>query len=95
MTPQSILGQRGANLIERIVLEMKCIWRPISIFDVGIDGEIENCDPVTGRATNSVVKVQAIDLFRVQQADKNKPEKMEVLYQYLMSTQFRQRWSQL
>lgn len=49
----------GANLIERIVLQMKHVWRPMLIFDVGIDGEIEICDPETGEATNTTVKVQA------------------------------------
>ncbi len=59
VSPQSIIGQLGANLIERIVLQMKYIWRPIHIFDVGIDGEIEVCDPVTGEATNAIIRVQA------------------------------------
>ena len=59
ITPQSIIGQLGANLIERIVLEMGYAWRPTTIFDVGIDGEIEICDPTTGEATNTIVKVQA------------------------------------
>ncbi len=59
LTPQAITGQLGANLIERIVLEMKCIWRPLLIFDLGIDGEIEICDPASGQATNSIVRVQA------------------------------------
>ncbi len=55
----SILGQRGANLIERIVLEMKYAWRQLLIFDVGVDGDIEICDPVTGEATNTIIRVQA------------------------------------
>jgi hypothetical protein len=37
---------------------MKYAWRPTPGFDVGIDGEIEVCDPVTGDATNSYIKVQ-------------------------------------
>ena len=59
VTSQSITGQLGANLIERVVLRMKNIWRPIQIFDVGIDGEIELCDPITGVATNAIIRVQA------------------------------------
>lgn len=59
VSSQSIIGQMGANLIERLVLQMRYVWRPVSVFDVGIDGEIEVCDPVTGRATNSIIKVQA------------------------------------
>lgn len=56
---QSVIGQLGANLIERIVLEMGYIWRATSIFDVGIDGEIEIRDPITGEMTNTIIKVQA------------------------------------
>lgn len=58
LTPQTLLGQRGANLVERIVLEMRYAWRPILIFDLGIDGEIEICDPQTGEATNLILRVQ-------------------------------------
>ena len=59
ITSQSITGQMGANLIEQIVLKMGYAWRPTPIFDVGIDGEIEIRDPITGEATNTIVKVQA------------------------------------
>lgn len=59
VAPQSILGQLGANLIEKIVLGMGYVWRPTTIFDLGVDGEIEICDPVTGEATNAILKVQA------------------------------------
>ena len=69
VSPQSILGQLGANLIERFVLQMKYVWRPLNIFDVGIDGEIEICDPVTGEATGSIIKVQAKATERAFQAE--------------------------
>ena len=59
VTSQSIIGQLGANLIEQIVLKMGYVWRATSIFDVGIDGEIEIRDPMTGEMTNTIVKVQA------------------------------------
>ena len=59
ITSQGIIGQMGANLIENIVLKMGYVWRPTIIFDVGIDGEIEIRDPTTGKATNTIVKVQA------------------------------------
>jgi len=60
VTPQSLLGQLGANLIEKIVLQMGWIWRPVNVFDVGIDGEIDEIrDPTTGEATNCIVRVQA------------------------------------
>ena len=58
LAPQTLLGQRGANLVERTALEMHYAWRPILIFDVGIDGEIEICDPETGEATNLILRVQ-------------------------------------
>lgn len=69
VAPQSVIGQLGANLIERIILQMNYIWRPTFIFDVGIDGEIEICDPVTGEATNNIVKVQAKATTRPFQAE--------------------------
>lgn len=59
VTQQSIIGQQGANLIEQIVFRMEYVWRSTSIFDVGIDGEIEIRDPVTGEMTNTIIKVQA------------------------------------
>src|SRR3989304_3777180 len=59
ISPQSIIGQLGANLIERVALQMKYVWRPLLIFDVGVDGEIEICDPVPGEVTGAFGKVQA------------------------------------
>lgn len=59
VTQQSVIGQQGVNLIERIVQEMGYIWRATSIFDVGIDGEIEIRDPTTGEMTNAIIKVQS------------------------------------
>jgi hypothetical protein len=59
ISQQSITGQLGANLIERIVLQMGYIWRPTFIFDAGVDGQIEIRDPVTGEVTNTTIKVQA------------------------------------
>lgn len=58
LSSQSLIGQQGVNVVERIVLEMNYAWRPTPGFDVGIDGEIEILDPVTGEATNSYIKVQ-------------------------------------
>lgn len=68
---QSIIGQTGANFVERIVLKMKYAWRPILIFDVGVDGEIEICDPVTGEATNAIVRVQVKTTTKPFQAETN------------------------
>ena len=55
---QSIIGQQGVNLVERIVQKMEYIWRPTPIFDVGIDGEIEIREPNTNEMTNLIIKVQ-------------------------------------
>ncbi len=69
VTSQSIIGQQGANLIEQIVLKMEYVWRATSIFDVGIDGEIEIRDPTTGEMTNMIIKVQAKATTRSFQAE--------------------------
>jgi hypothetical protein len=58
VTESNLIGQQGANLVEKIVTGMKFVWRPLLIFDVGIDGEIEICDPITRAATNRIIKVQ-------------------------------------
>lgn len=58
LSSQSIIGQQGVNFIEQIVLSMGYAWRSTPSLDIGIDGEIEICDPITGVATNSYIKVQ-------------------------------------
>ena len=55
----SIIGQDGVNLIERIVSGMGYLWRPTSMYDAGVDGEIEIRDPTTGQVTNCIIKVQS------------------------------------
>lgn len=55
----SIIGERGINLIERVVLEMGCLWYPTGGVEAGIDGIIEIRDSRTGEVTNSVVQVQS------------------------------------
>ena len=79
VSPQSIIGQKGANLIERIVLNMKYVWRPILIFDVGIDGDIEIRDPVTGEDTNTIIRVQTKATTKAFQAET--PNSFEYSYQ--------------
>lgn len=69
VSPQSIIGQLGANLIERIVLRMGYVWRQLLVFDVGIDGDIEVCDPSTGEATNAIIRVQAKATSRAFQSE--------------------------
>ena len=59
VTQESIIGQQGVNLIEQIVQKMGYVWRPTPIFDVGIDGEIEIRDPMSGEMTNTIIKVQS------------------------------------
>ena len=58
VSSQSIIGQQGVTLVERIVHEIGYVWRPTPIFDVGIDGEIEIRDPTTSEMTNTIIKVQ-------------------------------------
>jgi hypothetical protein len=55
----SIIGQQGVNLIERVVLSMGFAWYPSGGVEAGIDGTIEIRDAVTGDATNSIIQVQS------------------------------------
>ena len=55
---EQILGQQGANLVERIVSEMGHIWRPTTVFDTGVDGEIELRNSDTNEVTGCYIKVQ-------------------------------------
>lgn len=57
---QAFTGHRGANLTERVVLEMGCAWIPVpGAFDAGIDGHIELRHPDTGAMLNTLVRVQS------------------------------------
>ena len=55
----TILGQRGVNIIERVVLEMGFLWTPTGPIEAGIDGIIELRDAQTGQAFNSIIQVQS------------------------------------
>ncbi len=59
LSPQVALGQKGINLIERIVLDMGCIWNPTGPIDVGIDGTIELCDQATREPLGLFLHVQS------------------------------------
>jgi hypothetical protein len=60
LSEQAVIGARGVNLIERIVLLMGCGWHPTNqSLETGIDGEIELVDPNTRVASNAVVRVQS------------------------------------
>lgn len=56
---KDLTGQQGVNLIEKIVLSMGFVWRPTPIHDVGIDGEIEIRQSVSGEMSNCIIKVQS------------------------------------
>jgi hypothetical protein len=55
----SIVGERGVNLIQRIVLEMGHMWYATGGVEAGIDGFIEIRDATSGEVTNFVVQVQS------------------------------------
>lgn len=55
---RDITGQRGINLIEKVVLAMGCLWHPTNL-EAGIDGLIEIRDPATGVVTNCILQVQS------------------------------------
>ena len=54
-----VLGQKGVNLIERIVLEMGSRWTPSGPNETGIDGYIEFYDPVDQKSLGVTVAVQS------------------------------------
>jgi hypothetical protein len=71
ITQQTLTGQQGINLIERLVLQMGWIWNATNI-DAGIDGYIEIRDPSTAKATNIILQVQskALSHFRNETTDR-------------------------
>jgi len=56
---QGVTGQRGVNLIERVVLEMRSRWAPSGPNETGIDGYIELFDPNSGRPLGLTLGVQS------------------------------------
>ncbi len=59
LSKQARSGQVGINVIESIVLSMGSKWSPNISNDVGVDGNIEFFDPLTGRALGQVAAVQS------------------------------------
>jgi len=60
ITGRSILGQRGINLIEDVVLAMGFAWHPTNqAIEAGIDGHIELRNPDSEQALNLVLAVQS------------------------------------
>lgn len=55
---QTIIGQKGINLIESIVLDMGFVWNATNI-EAGIDGTIEIRNDQTNDATNFIIQVQS------------------------------------
>jgi hypothetical protein len=68
-----IVGQRGINLIERLVLQMGSRWTPSGPNEVRIDGYIELFDPDDGRPLNLTLAVQS-------KVDSRLPKKNAVFY---------------
>jgi hypothetical protein len=67
---ESLLGQKGMNMAEAVVLKMGYVWNPIHI-ESGIDAIIEIRDPSTGETKNKIVQAQvkAVSKFTAEQGD--------------------------
>lgn len=59
ISTQGLTGQRGVNLIERIVLDMGSRWTPSGPNEVGIDGYIELFDPSSHQPLGLTIGVQS------------------------------------
>src|SRR6185503_11736461 len=59
LSSQGLLGQRGINFIERVVLEMGSRWTPSGPNEVGIDGYIELFDPSSNVPLGKTLAVQS------------------------------------
>ena len=60
ITNESLLGQKGINLIEECVLGMGFAWHPSNqAVEAGIDGHIELRNPDSEQALNLIVAVQS------------------------------------
>lgn len=66
----TLLGQKGMNMAERVVLDMGFLWNPIHI-ESGIDAVIEIRDASTGETTNRIIQAQvkAVSSFAAEQDD--------------------------
>lgn len=84
LTDRQLLGSRGVGLIEVAVSEIGFVWRPTSQHDTGIDGEIEIRDPVTGRMTGMLIKVQSKAVSQFQNETNEgfdyRPEERDIRY---------------
>ncbi|WDQ17038.1 DUF4365 domain-containing protein [Rhodopirellula sp. P2] len=60
ITDQQVLGEKGVNLIQSIVLDMKFTWHPSNQpVEAGIDGWVELRDDTTGEVKNCWIAVQS------------------------------------
>ena len=59
ISSQGLLGQKGINLVERVVLDMGSRWTPAGPNEVGIDGYIELFDPSSRVALGKTLAVQS------------------------------------
>lgn len=67
LSRQAVLGQKGINVVEKLVLDMGSRWTPSGPNEVGIDGYIELFDPNSGEALGKNVAVQSKAVSRLQQ----------------------------
>lgn len=70
ISDETLLGQKGMNMAERVVLEMGFIWNPIHI-ESGVDAYIEIRDPASGQTKNRILQAQvkAVSRFAAEQDD--------------------------
>jgi len=76
LSHQTIIGQKGVNLIATVVAEMRSIWNPSTI-DVGIDGTVELCDRSTGEALGLILQIQS------KATDREFPSESESSFDFL------------
>jgi len=71
LSQQGLLGQKGVNLVERIVLDMGSRWSPSGPNEVGIDGYIELFDASNAEALGRTLAVQskAVSKFSAETSD--------------------------
>jgi len=55
---RSVIGQKGANYIERVFLDMGQVWRPTAVFDTGVDGMVEFRNVADGSVENRHLQIQ-------------------------------------
>jgi uncharacterized protein DUF4365 len=59
ITDAQLLGAQGTGLIDVAVSRMGFVWRPTSVLDSGVDGEIEIRDAATGHMSGIIIKAQS------------------------------------